>query len=181
MRILRRELPPGWLKKDSSHIELKYSILKSDGKLMQPQQLHCDVKQQWFYNTAKSNVKFPFSIIVGVENYSFLDFVHVRKQNTLQRICFQKGDLLFIRGDIPHRGTENSAEHEHYRVHIYCDPAGIKEDDKSERDVTMPADITNIPGPYEYDVAQAAWIQRKDESESESETDSNGHLRTEAV
>ena len=160
-------LPKGWIKSGEKSVELSYSILKSDGKLERTQEWHCDSKNAWHYQQGSgtsSNVKFPMSLLVGIESLSFLDYISVTTNGTdvPQRIAIQRGDVLLLRGDVPHRGVENVAEHEHYRLHVYVDPAGIKKKDVIAKDTTIPVDIntSGATGPYVYDEVCAKWLRR---------------------
>ena len=163
-KLLNKEFPKGWESTSNKVAELSYSVLKSEGKLRTCQAMHCDSKTAYSYSKAKASTKFGFSIIVGIEDYSFLDFVNKEGlTNALHRVCMRKGDVLMIRGDIPHRGVENAADHEHYRLHVYCDPVGIKAEDKIGKDTTIAYDKYSggyeYPGPYVYDFGSGSWIK----------------------
>ena len=97
--------------------EMKYSVIKSDGDLAIPQDPHCDIDQPYSYQTKNS---FPFVVVIGIEQYSFMD-IEFNQRGIIARILIQRGDVLFIRGDIPHRGCENHASHTHYRLHAYVE------------------------------------------------------------
>lgn len=47
--------------------------------------------------------------------------IEFNQRGIIARILIQRGDVLFIRGDIPHRGCENHASHTHYRLHAYVE------------------------------------------------------------
>ena len=161
--LLNKEFPKGWESTSNKVAELSYSVLKSEGKLRTCQAVHCDSKKAYAYSKAKAGTKFLFSIIVGIEDYSFLDFANEGADHGLWRVCIQKGDVLMLRGDIPHRGVENTVDHEHCRLHIYCDPVGIKSDDKIGKDTTITYSSTyKYPGGYVYDFASGSWIQPYD-------------------
>ena len=50
-------------------------------------------------------------------------------------------------GDVPHRGVEITADCECYRIHVYCDPTGIRSEDKIDKDHTVSADLEmSYPG-----------------------------------
>ena len=105
------------------------------------------------------------------QDLTFLDFVNIG--NYIPRVCIQRGDLLLVRRDIPHRGVENVADHEHYRVHVYCDPVGLKEEDKIDKDRSVPAELDcEFPCGYVYDFASAKWVQNFNEYDSMSDDDS---------
>ena len=159
-KLLNKEFPKGWESTSNKVCELSYSVLKSDGKLRTCQDIHCDSKKAFAYTKSKAGTKFGFSIIVGLEDYSFLDFVNNNKGDLqLRRVCISRGDVLMLRGDIPHRGVENAADHEHYRIHVYCDPVGIKPEDKIGKDTTIPAyNPSKFSGPYVYDFGSGSWI-----------------------
>ena len=103
------------------------------------------------------------SLLIGIESLSFLDYISVSNdgRDVPQHIAIQRGDVLLLRGDVPHRGAENVAEHEHYRVHMYIDPAGIKEKDVISKDTTVPVEIntSGATGPYVYDEVCAKWMR----------------------
>ena len=170
--MLKKEFPKGWMSTPKQSAELSYSVLKSDGKLSTTQDVHCDSKKAWSYSNAKATTKFPFSILVGIEDLTFLDFVNI--DNYIPRVCIQRGDLLLVRGDIPHRGVESLADHEHYRVHVYCDPVGLKEEYKIDKDKSVPVHMElEYPGGYVYDFASGKWVQNfENEYDSMSDDDS---------
>ena len=167
MNFLKIHLPKGWIKSGERSVGLSYSMLKSDGKLERTQQWHCDSKDAWHYQQTSStnnNVKFPMSLLIGIESLSFLDYISVSNngKDVPQRIAIQRGDVLLLRGDVPYRGVENVAEHEHYRLHVYVDPAGIKKKDVVGKDTTIPVEIntTGATGPFVYDEVCAKWLRR---------------------
>ena len=131
--LLNKEFPKGWELTSNKVAELSYSVLKSEGLLRICQAVHCDSKKAYAYSKAKAGTKFAFSLIVGIEGHSFLDFVNEGAVHGLWRVCMQKGDVLMLRGDMLHCAVENVVDHEHYRLHVYCDPVGIKAEDKLGR------------------------------------------------
>ena len=164
INFLKIHLPNNWIKTGTKSVELLYSMLKSDGKLETTQQWHCNSKEAWHYQqSSNTNVKFPLSLLIGIESLSFLDYISVSNNGTdvPQRIAIQRGDVLLLRGDVPHRGVENVAEHEHYRLHVYVDPAGIKKKDVISKDTTLPVEIntSGATGPYVYDEVCAKWMR----------------------
>ena len=65
-----------------------------------------------------------------------------------------------LRGDIPHCGVENAVDHDHYRLHVYYDPVGIRAEDKIGKDTTIAySSGYKYPGGYVYDFASGSWIQ----------------------
>ena len=77
-----------------------YSMLKSDPNLAIAQTSHCD--QDVTYS-CKRALKFNVSTIIVVENHNFL---HSKPSNhePTERILIERGNLLFIRNYILHRG-----------------------------------------------------------------------------
>ena len=119
-----------------------------------PQAYHLDVGPRPYCFTSHSNKWFPFSIMIGVEDYTFLDYQD--DTGVVNRICIQKGDLLAFRGDVPHGGTENIANHVHYRIHAYVDTEKLRDDQKSNSVETIPCDaIDHIP--MLYDMEREKW------------------------
>ena len=37
-------------------------------------------------------------------------------------VLIERGDVILVRNDITHRGCKNLTDHEHFRVHCFCDP-----------------------------------------------------------
>ena len=97
-----------------------FSIIKSDHKMKKPQAPHCDIATAFDYQKWKK--QFPFSILIGLEEYSILDILNI-ETHSVQRVCYSKGDILFFRGDMPHAGTGNLCSRDHYRIHAYVDPS----------------------------------------------------------
>lgn len=69
----------------------------------------------------------PFVIIIGLEEYSFLDLVFNGKQI---RVCLAKGDVLLVRAECLHRGTEftfseDPKKTQHLRGHVYVFPCSF--------------------------------------------------------
>ena len=95
--------------------QLKYSILKSSPSLAHPQSVHCDTDDAY---SLRGDTVFPFSVLIGLEEYSFLD-IKLESHDKAGRVLINRGEALFVRGDIPHRGCENMATHTHYRIHAY--------------------------------------------------------------
>ena len=62
-------------------------------------------------------------MIIGLEEYSFLD---VKFAEEPMRVCLAKGDVLLVRGDCLHRGTEftfsEDRRTQHLRGHVYIYP-----------------------------------------------------------
>ena len=109
------------------------------------QDVHCDVQEAFKYQ--KKAKIFPFTIFIGLEKYLFIDYVFMdTKEHDRVTIC--RGDVLFLRGDIPHCGTENMTSHDHYRIHAYVDPPGLKEDDKSDPNETVNTTYEVPMAPY---------------------------------
>ena len=83
--------------------------------------------------------------------------MHENCKDGIWRVCIQKGDVLMLRGDIPHRGVKNAVDHEHYRLHVYCDHVGMKAEDKIGKDTTLPySSKYKYPGGYVYDFASGS-------------------------
>ena len=82
------------------------------------QAFHTDERKDGAYDNVKT---YPFSIIVGVSERAYLDVVPAKENNPV-RVVLCQGDVLFFRGDVVHRGTENPWDHDNYRMHCYVDP-----------------------------------------------------------
>ena len=95
-----------------------YSVSRSDAYLKEHQSTHCDAIGA--YNYEQTN-KFDFSCIFGIEKYSFLDLKPLKDESVL-RVLIKRGDILFIRNDVPHRGTESLSGITHHRAHVNCEP-----------------------------------------------------------
>jgi hypothetical protein len=76
----------------------------------------------------------PFVVILALEEqmFTFLD-VEVKKEPT--RVCMQKGDVLLVRGDCLHRGTDYdyspTKQTYHVRGHAYIDPKRFKREENT--------------------------------------------------
>ena len=146
----RSNFPPGgrpW--------SLKWSAFKTSKDMHYPQAFHLDVgphrygyvRQQWF----------SFSLMIGIEELSYLDYQD--KNGQIFRIGIRRGDVLAFRGDIPHGGTENAANHTHYRIHVYVDSAKLREEMRSDADRTIPCDdMDHLP--MVYNVEKQSWERR---------------------
>ena len=132
----------------------QYSVLKSDGNLKQPQAVHCDTEFDYSFDGKK---KFNFSVMIGFEEYSYLD-IKTEYDEQPVRICLQRGDVFLFRGDIPHRGTENHCSQDHFRIHVYVDPKYTKSEqkNKSDSEETVKSDEV-FPGPIHWDVGNKVW------------------------
>ena len=139
-----------------NHFQLTYSAFKSDPNLQIAQAPHCDVAEAGYFNGGRST-KFPFVILLGIEQYTFLDIESINT-NLWSCVCIKRGHILFFRGDVIHHGCENNASHDHFRVHIYVDPKSLDKDEKIDRDKTIyvpDCDITDVP---KYVVSTNQWI-----------------------
>ena len=117
------------------------------------QDIHCDVQEAFKYGPAAK--KFPFTIFIGLEKYSFIDYIDMDTKKP-ERVTISRDDVLFLRGDIPHCGTENMTSHDHYRIHAYVDPPGLKEDDKSDPNETVNTTYEMPMEPY-FSVFKDGW------------------------
>ena len=96
--------------------------------------LHCP-NQCWHYDQFYPNSdawkkcqgkEFPFVVIVAVEEKA-LSFLDVEVGGKPTRICMERGDVLLVRGDCLHRGTDytyggRDSKRYHVRAHAYIDP-----------------------------------------------------------
>ena len=114
-----------------------YSLLKSDTNLDCAQQAHCD---QASPNSFGTDNFFTFSAIVGIEKESFFDVV-ARGKVEPQHVLIERGDVLFVRNDIPHRGCEKLSDYTNHRIHILIVP-----DNMHEKSTTKSVPL-NIFGP----------------------------------
>ena len=72
----------------------------------------------------------PFVMVIGLEDCSFLD---VEFADTPMRVFLAKGDVLLVRGDCLHRGTEftfseDCDKKQHLRGHVYIYPRSFSRD-----------------------------------------------------
>ena len=100
--------------------------------------LHCP-NQCWHYDQFYpgsdawkmcQGKEFPFVIVVAVEEKA-LSFLDVEVGGKPTRICMEKGDVLLVRGDCLHRGTDYTyggpeSKRYHVRAHAYIDPKSFK-------------------------------------------------------
>ena len=116
--------------KDQYPYEMIFHVLKSDPKLMVAQHAHSDSARAFSYGKSKI---FQFSILIGIEESSYLD-VFIQGENGPHRVVYNRGDVIFVRNDIPHRGCENIGDYEHHRVHVLTVPRNerVKSDDKTQ-------------------------------------------------
>jgi hypothetical protein len=96
--------------------------------------LHCP-NQCWHYDQFYpgsdawkkcQGKEFPFVVIVAVEEEA-LSFLDVEVGGKPTRICMEQGDVLLVRGDRLHRGTDytyggRDSKRYHVRAHAYIDP-----------------------------------------------------------
>ena len=152
---LQCQLNTGRFPRGSAPSKIKFSILKNDRGLTTPQDVHCDSMQAWGYD--KSD-KFNISVLIGFEKHSFLD-VMSKDGSPPYRFCIERGDMLFLRGDIPHRGCETTCDHDHYRIHAYLDPSykASESKKKTDYDQTVKTKIDFGHQPY-YSPETNMWI-----------------------
>lgn len=130
---------------------LKFSAFKTDKCMNHPQAYHLDVGPK-AYCYKKSF--FPFSMMIGIEDYTFLDYKDL--DDNCIRVCLQRGDMFLFRGDVPHGGTENSANHVHYRIHVYVDSDRVPDKLVSNEAETIPF-VSEDHVPYVYDESLTTW------------------------
>ena len=120
-----------------------------------PQALHLDVGPEPWCVNSNTRGYFSFSIIIGIEDFTYLDFVD-KEEIKVNRICIKKGDVLAFRGDVPHGGTENACDHVHYRLHAYIDSGKLREDETSNNEETVPY-LRLSHHPLKYNTAVKKW------------------------
>ena len=99
------------------------------------QHAHIDSTNAYSYGR---NTRFQFSIMIGIEQSSFLDvFMHGEKGP--HHGTYNRGDILFVRNDIPHRGCENIGDYNHHRIHVLTIPRNLP---------VGPGDKTQLPYTY---------------------------------
>ena len=135
--------------KDQFEYEMHFQVMKSDPKLMIAQHPHCDSANSYTYGKSKT---FLFSMLIGIEESSFLD-VSIQGEKGPHRVVYNRGDVIFIRNDIPHRGCENIGDYEHHRVHVFTVPKNVRvnADDKTQIPFTafpMPPSWCDIENKY---------------------------------
>ena len=120
-----------------------YSLLNYDANLTIIQTFHCDQAAPYSYKRAN---KSSFSSIVGVENNSFLD-IKPYTHHPPQYVLIERGDVLFVKNDIPRRGCENFIDYKHHRVHYFCDPKNIE--DTRNGNLILRADTFQSPSCFD--------------------------------
>ena len=116
--------------KDQFDYDMFFQVMKSDPNLMIAQHAHSDSAQAYSYG---KSTRFQFSMLIGIEESSFLD-VFIRGEKGPHRVVYNRGDVIFVRNDIPHRGCENIGDYEHHRVHVLTVPRNVtvNEDNKTQ-------------------------------------------------
>ena len=118
-----------------------YSMIISNPNLTISQTAHCDQSDHYSYKRGNT---FNFSAIVGIKKNNFLDIKYLN-QESVERVLIERGNNLFVRNDIPHRGCENLTDYEHHRIHCFCDPASLQ--DTNNGNLTVIGDTFKLP-PY---------------------------------
>jgi hypothetical protein len=111
--------------------DMNFSVFKSEPNLFIAQHAHTDSAPAYTYG---KNPKFQFSIMVGIEQSSFLD-VFIQGEKGPHRVCYNRGDILFVRNDIPHRGCENLGDYEHHRIHVITIPRNLPDDPEEKTQI----------------------------------------------
>ena len=109
---------------------MNFSVIKSDIGLSIPQHAHTDSAIAYSYGK-RGGKKYDFSMLIGIEHHSFLDIL-LEGQNNAQRVLYERGDIFFVRNDIPHRGCENIGDFEHHRVHVLVVPHNLQDSNSSK-------------------------------------------------
>ena len=123
--------------KDQYPFDLNFSVFKSEPNLSIAQHAHTDSAFAYSYG---KNTRFQFSIMIGIEQSSFLD-VFIQRENGPHRVCYNRGDILFVRNDIPHRGCENLGDYEHHRIHVITIPRNLPDDPEGKTQLP----VTDFP------------------------------------
>ena len=125
---------------------LDFTMLKSDANLKSCQVLHNDIGVE-FASVGKS--EFDFIVIVGVEEYSFLDIRPDREDEEPMRVLIERGDMFLMRADIPHSGCDNLTDNTHYRIHMSCIRADMADNNETKSSfATRQSSRPFPPGPY---------------------------------
>ena len=65
--------------------------------------------------------------MIGIKQSNFRDvFIHGEK--VPHRVAYNRGDILFVRNDMPHRSCENLGDYEHHRIHVLTIPRILPDD-----------------------------------------------------
>lgn len=64
-------------------------------------------------------------VATSFKDDTFLDILPRGKEKYV-RILLKRGDMLWFRGDVAHRGVENNKDEHHYRIHCYCMMTGTR-------------------------------------------------------
>ena len=79
------------------------------------QQLHCDEFQSFSYGN--DSKLFQFSALICVKRQSFIMVQPYGYE--VHRVLLERGDVLFMRTDVPRGGLENLTDNENYRLHAF--------------------------------------------------------------
>ena len=112
---------------------MNFAVFKSDPNILIAQHAHTDSASAYAYG---KNPQFQCSIMVGIEQSSFLD-VYIHGEKGPHRVCYNRGDILFVRNDMPHRGCENLGDYEHHRIHVLTIPRNLPDDPKGKTQVPV--------------------------------------------
>ena len=106
-----------------SSLNMNWSILRSDANISEPQEAQTHLVPEYSYgNDCKV---FHFSCIVGIEQHTFVDLQISNHFHFVVHILLLRGDVLFIRNDIPHRRCENMSDFDHHRLHCHIEPQSL--------------------------------------------------------
>ena len=95
--------------------EFYFSVTKSDPNLENLQQLHCDEFQSFSYGNDSKLIQ--FSALICVEMQSFIMVQPYGYESCC--VLLERGDVLFMRTDVPHAGLENLTDNANYRLHVF--------------------------------------------------------------
>ena len=91
--------------------------------------------------------------MVGIEEASFLDIL-LEGQNNPQRVIYNRGDILFVRNDIPHRGCKCIGDYTHHRVHVLTLHRNYVEDKGSKTQIPF----YGFPNPPDWCLVEEKFI-----------------------
>ena len=121
-------------------------MLKSDANLKSCQVSHNDIGVEFAF---VGKTEFDFIVIVGVEEYSFLDIRPDREDEEPMRVLIEIGDIFLMRADIPHSGCDNLTDNTHYRIHMSCIRADMADNNETKSSFATRQSSRPFPqGPY---------------------------------
>ena len=96
--------------------QLNFSLLKSNKKSWYCQNDHSDTEEEDVYDIITKC--FIFFVIIGIEAISFLDLTPIIHEHHCCELL-ERDNIVFLRNDVTHYGTEHITDHEHYCAYFF--------------------------------------------------------------